>query len=145
MMHQDRSNRRESEEGNPMGIKVSAHHMSFPVNHLERARQFYEGVLGLCSIPRPDMGAIGGIWYDAGDCEVHLIETPPGADVGSAPPTLNPLARHAAFAVADYDETLAHLRSHDLEIVENRAAGQMWVCDPDGHIIELIVPGQIDI
>ena len=128
-----------------MGIQVSAHHMSFPVSDLERSREFYEGVLGLRSVPRPDMGTIGGVWYDAGVCEVHLIETPAGADVGSAPPSLNPLARHAAFSVADYEETLAHLRSHDLEVVESRAAGQMWVCDPDGHIIELIVPGQIDI
>lgn len=128
-----------------MGIQVSAHHMSFPVSNLERSRRFYEGVLGLRSVPRPDMGAIGGIWYDAGDCEVHLIETPAGVDVGSAPPSLNPLARHAAFAVTDYDKTLAHMRSHGLEVVESRAAGQMWVCDPDGHIIELIVPGQIEV
>lgn len=128
-----------------MGIQVSAHHMSFPVSNLERSRGFYEGVLGLQSIPRPDMGPIAGVWYKAGSCEVHLIETPSGANVGSAPPSLNPLARHAAFSVAAYDETLAHLRSHDLEVVESPAAGQMWVCDPDGHIIELIVPGQIDI
>ena len=128
-----------------MGIHLSAHHMSFPVNNLERSRQFYEGVLGLRSIPRPEMGSIAGIWYGAGDCEVHLIETPSGLDVGSAPPALNPLARHAAFAVADYDETLAHMRSHDLEVVESRAGGQMWVHDPDGHIIELIVPRQIDV
>lgn len=128
-----------------MGIEVSAHHMSFPVSQLDRSRRFYENVLGLRSIPRPDMGAIAGIWYAAGDCEVHLIETPSGADVGSAPPSLNPLARHAAFAVSDYEETLAHLRSHGLEVVESRAAGQMWVSDPDGHIIELIVPGRIDI
>ena len=128
-----------------MGIQVSAHHMSFPVSNLERSRRFYEDVLGLQSIPRPDMGALGGVWYNAGSCEVHLIETPSGADVGSAPPSLNPLARHAAFSVADYDETLVHLQSHDLEVVESPAAGQMWVCDPDGHIIELIVPGRVDI
>ncbi len=128
-----------------MRIEVSAHHMSFPVSQLDRSRRFYEDVLGLRSIPRPDMGALAGIWYAAGHCEVHLIETPSGADVGSAPPSLNPLARHAAFAVSDYEGTLAHLRSHGLEVVESRAAGQMWVSDPDGHIIELIVPGKIDI
>lgn len=127
-----------------MGIEISAHHMSFPVSDLDRSRAFYEGVLGLEAIPRPDMGALRGIWYGAGECEVHLIETPAGVDVGSAPPALNPMARHAAFSVQDYDSTLAHLRSHDLEIVESPRAGQMWVSDPDGHIIELIVPGRID-
>jgi glyoxylase I family protein len=130
-----------------MGINVSAHHMSFPVSNLERSRQFFESVLGLRSIPRPDMGALKGIWYAAGDCEVHLIEMPSAGDVAPAPApaTPNPLDRHSAFAVADYDETLAHVRSHDLEVVESRRGGQMWVCDPDGHTIELIVPGQRDI
>ena len=112
---------------------------------LDRSREFYEDVFGLRSIPRPDMGAIRGIWYDAGDCEVHLIETPTGLDVGKAPPTLNPLARHAAFAIENYDDALAQLQDRGLEVVESRAAGQMWVCDPDGHIIELIVPGLIEV
>ena len=97
------------------------------------------------SIPRPDLGAIRGIWYDAGDCEVHLIETPDGLDVGKSPPSLNPLARHAAFAISDYDEALSQLKGHDLDVVESRASAQMWVCDPDGHIIELIVPGVIEV
>ena len=127
-----------------MAIRIAAHHMSFPISDLDRSRQFYEGVLGLQSIPRPDMGTLRGIWYAAGSCEVHLIETPAGADVGSPPPSLNPMARHSAFSTADYDETLAHLQSHDLEVVESRRGGQMWVCDPDGHIIELIVSGPVE-
>lgn len=128
-----------------MGIRVLAHHMSFPVKDLDRSRRFYEGVLGLRPIPRPDIGALAGIWYGAGDCEVHLIELPPGVDVGGTPPALNPIARHAAFAAADYDETLAHVRANDLEVIESRDAGQMWIRDPDGHVIELIVPGKIEI
>jgi glyoxylase I family protein len=128
-----------------MGIEIAAHHMSFPVSDLDRSRAFYEEVLGLKAIPRPDMGRLRGIWYGAGPCEVHLIETPAGVELGDPPPALNPMARHAAFSVSDYDKTLAHIQSHSLKVVENRAAGQMWVCDPDGHIIELIMPGQIDI
>ena len=122
-----------------MGIRVTAHHMSFPVKDLARSREFYEGVLGLRTIPRPDLGAIAGVWYAAGSCEVHLIETPAGVDPGAPPSRLNPLARHAAFAVESYDDTLAHLQAHDLTVFESRAGGQMWVQDPDGHIIELIV------
>ncbi|MFQ5513566.1 MAG: VOC family protein [Myxococcota bacterium] len=123
-----------------MGISVHAHHMSFPVRDLEQSREFYEGVLGLRTIPRPDLGALGGVWYAAGPCEVHLIELPPGVQVGAPPPALTPLARHAAFAIPDYDEALAVLRARGLEILESRAGGQMWVQDPDGHVIELIVP-----
>ena len=122
-----------------MSLSVSAHHMSFPVRDLARSRRFYEEVLGLQQIPRPDLGALGGVWYAAGPCEVHLIELPPGAEMAAPPAKLSPIDRHAAFAVADYDETLAHLRRHELEVVESPGGGQMWVQDPDGHIIELIV------
>ena len=123
-----------------MGLVVGAHHMSFPVRDLARSRAFYEGVLGLASIPRPTMG-VDGIWYQAGACEVHLIVTPAGVDVGGTPPSLNPVARHAAFAVASYEEALAQLKRHGLEALETSPArGQLWVRDPDGHIIELIVP-----
>lgn len=121
-----------------MGITATAHHMSFPVRDLERSRRFYQDVLGLAQIARPELG-VAGLWYGAGACEVHLIEVPEGIEVGAPPPRLLPLDRHAAFAVAEYAETREHLLRHGLEIVENPGAGQMWVRDPDGHIIELIV------
>lgn len=122
-----------------MSIQVRAHHMSFPVTNLERSRSFYEGVLGLKTIPRPDFG-FPGVWYQAGACEVHLLQVPPDFDAGTPPQTLNPIGRHAAFAVGDYDATLVHLQSHGLAVLETtREQGQMWVKDPDGHIIELIV------
>lgn len=121
-----------------MAITARAHHTSFPVKDLARSRAFYEGVLGLKEKPRPELG-FPGAWYQAGPCEVHLIQAPEGIETGAPPPTLNPLARHEAFAVRDYEETLAHVKAHGLEVLEtNVEMGQMWVRDPDGHIIELI-------
>jgi glyoxylase I family protein len=121
-----------------MAIRLSVHHTSFPVRDLERARWFYEEVLGLEEILRPERLRFPGAWYRAGACEVHLIQTPPGLDVGDPPPGLNPMARHAAFAVGDYGEALAHLESFGLEVLKTSPEiGQMWVRDPDGHVIEL--------
>jgi len=115
--------------------------MSFPVTNLARSRAFYEGVLGLVEIPRPAGLGIPGVWYRAGACEVHLIETPPGVDVGAPAPTLTPLARHAAFAVNDYEATLKHLREQLTEVLATSPKlGQIWVRDPDGHVLEFIVP-----
>jgi catechol 2,3-dioxygenase-like lactoylglutathione lyase family enzyme len=123
-------------------LVLGAHHTSFPVKDLERSRRFYEGVLGLREKPRPARLTFPGAWYQAGACEVHLIQTPEGVAVGEPPPTLNPLARHAAFSVASYARTLAHLKAHDVAVLETSTEiGQMWVRDPDGHIIELIVAG----
>ena len=124
-----------------MSIRARAHHTSFPVADLEASRAFYEGVLGLEPIARPDLG-FPGAWYRAGTCEVHLLQTPEGMDLGSPPPTTNPMAQHVAFGVEDYAATLAHLQANGLEVFETSPEqGQMWVRDPDGHVIELIVAG----
>jgi catechol 2,3-dioxygenase-like lactoylglutathione lyase family enzyme len=116
------------------------HHASFPIRDLERSRRFYGGVLGLEEAPRPDLG-FPGAWYRVGDGQIHLLQTPPGVDVGSRPPTLNPMAPHTALAIDDYARVLAALRSHGIEVLETAPEiGQMWVQDPDGNILELIAP-----
>jgi len=122
-----------------MSIEIAAHHMSFPVHDLERSRAFYEGVLNLRQIERSNFG-FPGAWYQAGPCQIHLIEAPEGAPVGAPPPTLNPMARHAAFEVSDYAATLTHLQSHGVTVLDTSPEqGQMWVRDPDGHVLEFIV------
>ena len=113
-------------------------HISFAVRDLARSLAFYRDVLGLKLAPRPDLG-VPGAWLTAGDAQVHLIEVPVDLDVGTPPPTLNPTAGHAAFGIDDYDGALATLERHGLEVLALGAtAGQMWVKDPDGHLIELI-------
>ena len=110
------------------------------MSSLERSRAFYEGVLGLETIDRPDLG-LAGAWYRAGEAEVHLIEKPEGVDAGSPPDRLSPIANHQAFAIDDYEAALEALRGHGLEVIETGPErGQMWVADPDGNVIELIAP-----
>lgn len=122
-------------------FKVKAHHMSFPVRDLKTSVAFYKGVLGLEEIPRPDRFGVAGMWLQAGACEVHLIEVGEGVDVGTTPEMVNPGARHAAFAVEDYDAAVAHVKEAGLFVFETNAQiGQMWIADPDGHVLELIKP-----
>jgi glyoxylase I family protein len=121
---------------------LRGHHISFSVAELERSKQCYGGVLGLAEVPRPQMG-LGGAWYATGDTELHLIVKPAGADVGQPPARLTPIADHAAFQIDDYDAAVAHLRSAGLDVMETTpAVGQLWVRDPDGHVIEFIVPAR---
>lgn len=120
-------------------IGTRIQHVSFAVSDLERARAFYEGVLGLEPVPRPDMG-LGGMWYDAGaGAQIHIIVTPEGADVGTRPPKLTPLGPHTAFQVDDYGATLATLKQKGVEVLETHPDnGQMWIADPDGNVFEMI-------
>jgi catechol 2,3-dioxygenase-like lactoylglutathione lyase family enzyme len=116
------------------------HHVSFAVRDLPRSREFYEGVLGLRTIPRPDFG-LAGVWYGVGGGEIHLIQVPDGAELGAASEKLTPLANHCAFAIDDYDATLAALKQQGVTVLETRSdVGQLWVQDPDGNVIELIRP-----
>jgi catechol 2,3-dioxygenase-like lactoylglutathione lyase family enzyme len=122
-------------------IATGVHHVSFSVSDLGRARAFYEGVLGLQRIERPDLGRIEGVWYRAGNSEVHLIVPPAGAAVDAKPARISPVANHVAFRIEDYGRVRDLLKSKGVEVLESgAAAGQMWIRDPDGNVIELIAP-----
>ncbi len=121
-------------------IAKAVHHISFAVRDLAKSREFYQGLLGLEPAPRPDIG-LPGAWYAAGNSQVHLIATPEGAQVGEPPGSLTPLANHCAFAIDEYDATLAFLKQREVEIFETKPEiGQLWIRDPDGNVIELIDP-----
>ena len=119
-------------------IPTRAHHVAFSVQDLERSRRFYEGVLELEPLPRPDFG-IAGVWYRAGDVQVHLIARPDGAAAPATAGAMSPIANHVAFAIDDYAKTLEQLRARGAEVLEMRPGigPQMWIQDPDGNVIEL--------
>ena len=121
-----------------MAIALGVNHVSFPVRDLADALAFYRDLLGLETVPRPDFG-VDGAWLAAGNAQIHLIVTPPGMAVDQPPPSLSPAASHLAFAIEDYGATLERVQGAGLEVLATGAQlGQMWVRDPDGHVIELI-------
>ena len=116
------------------------HHVSFAVRDLAASRRFYESVLGLEPVDRPEIG-LPGAWYAAGTGQIHLIAAPEGADVGSPPGALTPLANHSAFEIDSYEDALGFLKERGAEIFETKPEiGQLWIRDPDGNVIELIDP-----
>ena len=112
------------------------HHAGFLVTDVARAAAFYEGVLGLQALPRPDLG-FAGLWYDLRNGhQLHLmsVEGMPGhAD----PPRHD---RHIALNVSDVNATEEQLTALGIAVGygSGRAGNkQLFLRDPDGNTIEL--------
>lgn len=112
------------------------HHAGLMVTDVARAAAFYEGVLGLQALPRPDFG-FDGRWYDLGHGhQLHLmsIEQMPG-NTGQAG-----FDHHIALQVADIHEAERQLVAHGIEFARGSGRSgnpQLFIRDPDGNMIEL--------
>lgn len=115
-------------------IKVQAFsHTAVRISDADRAKSFYENVLGLKQLPRPNF-RFGGAWYGVGNNQIHLISSEKREG------GINPLGPHLALDVEDFDEakrTLDEMGIEYLEAPTNMAGRQLWILDPDGNTIEL--------
>ncbi len=115
-------------------LVADIHHVSINVSDLDRALGFYVDVLGLSTLPRPDL-AVDGAWLAAGDGrEIHLIVADVPGDLG----------QHFAFLVDDIDASCAELRGRDIDVAGPFPIGtarQAFFHDPDGNRLELNQPG----
>jgi catechol 2,3-dioxygenase-like lactoylglutathione lyase family enzyme len=125
-------------------------HAALLVKDVERSRYFYGQILGMKEVPRPASFDFPGAWFSKASFQIHIIGE---AEVGRAAQVQpgyrrDEMARgygaHIAFEVDDLEAAIRHLRAHDVEIVGGprpRGDGvqQMYVCDPDGYIVEFFV------
>jgi len=117
----------------------SVQHVSLNVTDVARARQFYTGVLGLVEIARPDFD-FPGAWFAAGAQQIHVI-VHPGTRTLRGTTEITSREAHVALRVASYAEALERLHALGVACVErphNKTPwAQIYICDPDGNIIEL--------
>ncbi|MCU0841112.1 MAG: VOC family protein [Thiobacillaceae bacterium] len=113
-------------------------HASLLVSDLERARAFYEGMLGLAPSPaRPEM-SFAGVWYDVGAGQIHLLVLP-NPDPVDDRPEHGGRDRHTAFAVADWESLRQALDAAGIAYTLSRSGRRaLFVRDPDGNALELI-------
>jgi catechol 2,3-dioxygenase-like lactoylglutathione lyase family enzyme len=126
-----------------MGLSDSQVLPAIAVSDMDRAREFYEGVVGLSNGEgRPD----GGIRYPCGGgTSIHVYPSPDNA--GKPPATL------AGFEVDDIEATVdeltangASFEQYDIDPIRTDEKGiawlgevkSAWMKDPDGNIISLI-------
>ena len=120
-----------------MPISIAGfHHAGFLVTDIERSAQFYEDVLGLRALPRPELG-FPGRWYDLGNGQqLHLMSV--AQMPGHAEPPRHD--RHIALSVPDTQQAERQLRQLGLTVSygSGRAGNpQLFIRDPDGNTIEL--------
>ncbi len=115
-------------------MAISLHHAQvfYPPGQEEKARQFYGKALGMAEIERPaSLSDRQGIWYAAGDGQVHL-----SAQSDLALHT----RRHFALRIDDLDAVHARLSNHGARFEEaDPIPGwrRCYVFDPFGNKIEL--------
>ena len=113
------------------------HHAGVLVTDVERAAVFYEQVLGLENLPRPDFG-FPGRWYDLKNGhQLHLMSL---HDLPAHSTNLPRFDRHIALVVPDLTEAAEQLTALGVEFslgTGRSGAAQIFLRDPDGNMIEL--------
>ncbi|MED2973502.1 MULTISPECIES: VOC family protein [unclassified Fictibacillus] len=111
------------------------HHVQLciPPGEEERARDFYTGVLGFSEIEKPEsLKKNGGLWYQAGNQELHIGVENPESSKGKS---------HPAFEVAQLELVKQYLQSKEVVVKdETEIPGiiRFSFRDPFGNRIELL-------
>lgn len=114
-------------------------HATLLVADLERARNFYENVLGFTpSTARPKM-SFEGVWYDITvQQQVHLMQLP-NPEAGLQRPENGGRDRHLAFAVDDLAALVKLLQASGTSYNLSQSGRRALFCrDPDDNALEFI-------
>ncbi|MDM7321736.1 MAG: VOC family protein [Gammaproteobacteria bacterium] len=117
---------------------LALHHVSILVADTARARRFYEDVLGLKPLDRPDLGFTGA-WLALGKSQqLHLMELPT-PDPRTGRPEHGGRDRHFALCVADLTPFIQRLEQAGIPYTRSRSGRpSIFFRDPDGTAVELM-------
>ena len=113
------------------------HHVqvAMPPGEEQKARDFYQGVLGLVEVPKPaNLAVRGGVWFKTSGIELHV-----GTEDNFRPSR----KAHVAFLVDDLARLTEAILSAGVRIVEDlplEGFNRIYVYDPFGNRIELMQP-----
>jgi catechol 2,3-dioxygenase-like lactoylglutathione lyase family enzyme len=128
-------------------------HVTIIISDLAATRNFYVNLLGMTEVPRPDFD-FEGAWFaadpSANRADIHATMTSELAGIagwGDLKAKSISRGHHFAFQVDDAFACEENLRNAGVEIAVScrpRPDGpiQMYVHDPDGHVVELFSFGK---
>jgi catechol 2,3-dioxygenase-like lactoylglutathione lyase family enzyme len=122
-------------ENVPIMKTTQLNHVAIHVADVERSCDFYRNILQLGPLPRPDFD-FPGAWFLLGaDQELHIIGDRTADVVGDH------RGNHYALMVDDIDAWENHLIAQNVKYrpraTRPDGAFQIFLTDPDGHVIEL--------
>lgn len=122
----------------------SLDHVTLIVKDLDRSQQFYVDSLGMQLVDRPGF-SFPGLWFQAGNTQIHLILEHADSGAAGGEDHTSSRNRHFAFEVADGNVAADRLQELGIAIVSGPVtrpdgARQVFVNDPDGHLVELCSP-----
>ncbi len=130
-------------KNNPLQVRTFDH-VTLIVADVEATRNFYVNLLGMEEKPRPAFD-FAGAWFEIDTVQIHAtIASDLAGLAGWGDRKVKAISRghHIAFEVDDVDA--AHQRVLELGIKvgdgpKTRADGafQLYIYDPDGHLVEL--------
>lgn len=107
--------------------------LAMPAGREEEAVAFYEGVLGIPNVPKPEhLAARGGCWFESATVKVHL---------GVDPQFVAARKAHPALIVDDLTAVTGALTSSGHEVIGDEpldGRARAYTSDPFGNRIELI-------
>ncbi|MEQ9410612.1 MAG: VOC family protein [Fuerstiella sp.] len=119
-------------------------HVTLIVRDVNASRAFYVDLLGMSEVARPAFD-FEGAWFQAGATLVHLIEEHDRSGPAGFPASVlqkSSRNHHFAFEVDDARAAADVLKQQGHQLIDDAkrrpdGAIQVFVADPDGHVVEL--------
>jgi catechol 2,3-dioxygenase-like lactoylglutathione lyase family enzyme len=118
-----------------MLLRLDHIQLAMPPGGEDRARAFYDALLGISEVEKPPhLAKRGGCWFERGDLKVHLGVENKFTPAGKA---------HPAFLVSDLASLIAKLKAAGYGPAPDQpleSYKRVYVSDPFGNRIELMEP-----
>ncbi|HEX7759608.1 MAG TPA: VOC family protein [Caulobacteraceae bacterium] len=109
--------------------------VAIPKGAENRAREFYEGLLGLPEQPKPpELAKRGGCWFESETVKLHCGVEQPFAPARKA---------HIAFLVDDVQVLAERARAAGYEVIDDdllEGHERIYIYDPFGNRLEFLRP-----
>lgn len=116
---------------------MGLNHVSILVNNADQSLAFYQSLLGLACLPRPDLG-FAGYWLDLHNGQsLHLMELPATKSADN-PPAHGGRDYHFALQVDNVAAFKTYLDANNIPYTSSRSGRKaVFIRDLDANALEL--------